>query len=254
MTAELDIVARRVSPPGRTLTLQQFSLVVYLALRRQGAMDGWVTLEEIVRTAPAWTDKKAEVAGRVISRMSTEAWFEPLVEYERVARGAYRFREARPVFRPDRDAANEFMATKPRSRKKSEPGGRSRPRGFAREELAAYDLLVPYGIYLPEVIDLILRRLGDPSTMANPDDRILGYKILMTLQKNRGNTASARKRAEQGLVLSRKLHRIDEVAYFLDQIGGTYHIEGRAAEARRAFEGEVEFLKAWERSAPCSIS
>ncbi len=147
--------------------------MTYLALRRRGAQAGWVALEEIVRVVPAWTNKTPDVAGPVIARLGIETWFKPLVEYEAITKGPYRFHDPDPVFAPDRDAADEFISAKPAPMSRTSPrAGRARRRRINPAELAAYDLLAQYGVYLPEVVDLIIQRVGDPSRIENVDDRI----------------------------------------------------------------------------------
>lgn len=247
---ELDIPKRQlVGASGRvTLTFQQFSLVVYLALRRAGGAGGiyggWVELDEIVRRVPAWTDKGTGSAGKVISNLSAAPWFGEVIEYQEITKGPYRCREPHPMFKPGRDDADELLSSLPPGRIAA---GRSsvRRRGIDPTELAAYDLLVQYGVYLPEVVDLVIQRVGDPARLADPLDRLVGYKIRVTIDKNRGRTESARDRAFAALKLARKLQRGDEIAYFLDQIGGTYAIEKRLPEAQAALQEEIDFLTGW---------
>jgi len=250
MSMELDIPKRQLAgASGRvTLTFQQFSLVVYLALRRAGGVGGihggWVELDEIVRRVPGWTDKGAASAGKVISNLSAAPWFGEAIEYQEITKGPYRCREPHPTFTPGRDDADELLCSLPPGRVAA---GRSsvRRRGIDPTELAAYDLLVQYGVYLPEVVDLIIQRVGDPARLADPLDRLVGYKIRVTIDKNRGRTESARERAFVALKLARKLQRGDEVAYFLDQIGGTYAVEKRLPEAQAALQEEIDFLLGW---------
>jgi tetratricopeptide (TPR) repeat protein len=244
---KLDVAKRQLGT--RVLTFQQFGLVVYLALRRGssgGGNGGWVRLDEIVRMAPGWSNKTLAVAGRVISNLAVnQPWFDGAIEHAEITKGPYRFRDPEPEFRPSRDAADEFVAILPPLPKRSGAKGTTRRRRIDPTELAAYDLLAQYGVYLPEVVDLMIQRVGDPAKLASPGERIQGYRVRATLDKNRGNTASARKFCEAGLKLARKLNRGDDVAFLLDQLGGTYQIEGRYAEAKATFNEEITFLRAW---------
>lgn len=244
---KLDVARRQLG--SRTLSFQQFGLVLYLALRRGssgGGNGGWVRLDEIVRMAPGWSNKTLAVAGRVLSNLGANTdWFAESVEHAEITKGPYRFRDPAPDFHPSRDAADEFVAILPPLPKRSGAKGTPRRRRVDPTELAAYDLLAQYGVYLPEVVDLMIQRVGDPAKLASPGERVQGYRVRATLDKNRGNTASARNFCEAGLKLARKLGRGDDIAFLLDQLGGTYQIEGRHAEAKATFEEEIAFLRDW---------
>ena len=217
--------------------MKQFSLLLYLGLRRTDGSDGWVDLRELVARVPHWRHRSADEAGRVVHRMSTYPWFR-VVEYERPTRGRYRLIPF-TVFLPDRDAADTFIASAMPHRR----GTGRRPR-FSPTELQAYDLLIQHGVYLPAVVDLVLQRVGNPERLA-AEERLAAYRILVTLHKTRGDTKRARSLAEKGLRFARRRRAKDDIGYLLGQIGGAYFIEDKAERARRYFQEEVDFYRSW---------
>jgi len=243
ITLQFDVDLRRSQPDFR-LTPKQFGFLLYLALRRTDGSRGYVSLTEIVERAPRWQGQSASSAGKEIWRFSVEkSWFAELVEAEKPNIGPYRLYEE-ATFHPSREAAHEFVFAN-RMPRTTRTAGKHHQRRIGWTELQAYDLLIQYGVYIPALIDLILQRIGQPEKLAGPMDRLAAFRILATLHKNRGAPALARQLAERGLVLARKMDQKDDVAYLLDQIGGTLHIDGRDEEARKFFREEIDFLKQW---------
>jgi len=230
--------------PKLRLTPKQFGFLLFLALRRTDGSRGYVSLTEIVERAPRWQGESSSSAGKEIWRFSVEtSWFAELVEVEKPNIGPYRLYEE-TVFRPNREAAHEYIFAN-RMPRPSRSAGQKHQRRIGWTELQAYDLLIQYGVYIPALIDLILQRIGQPEKLSGALERLTAFRILATLHKNRSATELARRFAERGLALARKLDQRDDVAYLLDQIGGTFHIESRDEEARAAFQEEIAFLKGW---------
>ncbi len=232
-----DLTTQKCTSGGQSLTPKQFWLLAYLALRRTDGTDGWVEREEIAQRVYLWRQQPQSV-GKEISRYDGQPWFH-LIEYGKITRGPYRLIPAFPVFVPSRDAAVEKLTTPPRLSSITMPT-------LDPLELKTYDLIAQYGFYIPAVIDLIRQRLGDPSAVKDPAQQVTAYRILATINKNRGNTGQARAMAQTALKIAQRHRLYDDVAYLLDQIAGTYHIEGHYQDAQIYFEQEIDFLNAWE--------
>lgn len=124
---------------------------------------------------------------------------------------------------------------------RSLPGARS----LDPLELQAYDMIAQYGFYVPAVIDLIEQRIADPEKIRDARMRLTAYRILVTLDKNRGKAARAESRGKKALKLAERLNRKDDTCYLMDQIGGAVYIQGRAAEGESWLRKEIAFAKAW---------
>jgi hypothetical protein len=245
----LDVETRRVEPPIPRLTAKQFFFLLKLAVARaqvrtSGVGDEWVAAGGF-RQVPFWYRQPALSVGKTVSRLAyTTEWFAELVEFATpITRGPYRLRVDAEL-RPGLHGALAVLHGErmpPRLRHAS----RLRRRRLDPTELDAYDLLVQYGVYLAPIVALIRSRIGDPAKITEPDARLTAIRILVTLDKNQGRTADARARATEGLEFARRRGRRDDVAYLLDQIGGTYHIDGDDRRARQTFEEEIAFLKSW---------
>jgi hypothetical protein len=242
-TLDFDLAERAIRP-RIAVTPKEFGFLLYLALRRSDGSSGWVEIEEIARRAPKWRGQAPASAGKEVARIAEKDWFAEHVEADRVTLGPYRLiPEVR--FLPSRDAANEFVTNEPFVSSRLKKTEESRRRRLDWTELQAYDLLVQYGVYLPSLIDLIQQRVGDPDNIDGAAERLAACKIMATLHKNRSTPEVARAFAEKGLKLARKLDKKDDVAYLLDQIGGTYHIGDDDETAKKYFEEEIAYLKDW---------
>jgi tetratricopeptide (TPR) repeat protein len=242
MEYKFDVINRIISPSKVPLTPKQFNLMLFLGIRRTDGSDGWVSREEIGQRVLAW-NQRIDSIGKEISRYTEYKWFEGYVEYDKITKGPYRLRPTDIEFLPDRDAAIErIIDPRPERRSKNRP---AKSRSLDRMELQAYDLIVQYGFFIPAVTDLIRQRIGNPASLRNPDERLVAYRILATFHKNRAKTREARDLALKGLKLAKKLKYKDDIAYLLDQIGGSLYIERNYPEARAYFEKEIEFLNEW---------
>lgn len=232
------------SEPARSfkLTVKQFSFMVLLALRRTDGSSGWVELDELVARVPWWQGQSPESAGKSVWRFEEYPWF-ALVETQGSTTGPYRLRSA-PRFTPDRDEALGFITNPPTPRR---PTDRRRPgaRSLDRLEMQAYDMIAQYGFYVPAVIDLIEQRIADPEKIRDARMRLTAYRILVTLDKNRGKAARAESRGKKALKLAERLNRKDDTCYLMDQIGGAVYIQGRAAEGESWFRKEIAFAETW---------
>lgn len=242
---DFDVQERNTRPPIAGLTAKQFSLLLYLALRRTDGGDGWVEPWEIVARVAHWYGQKTTSVGKEIARFSTYPWFR-LIEANQVTKGPWRL-IPEASFLPGRDAANQFLSTlhMPLRAHRSQP---PRGRQLTAAELQAYDLLTQRGVFMPAVVDLVLQRLGDPEHLRDPLQRLVAFRVLATLHRHRGNPVEARPLGEKGLRLAKRLKRKDEIAYFSELIAATHYLEGALERARILYDEGLAFLRAWGTS------
>ena len=224
----------------RQLTRKQFSFLLFLALRRSDGSDGWTGLDELVSRVGDWQGQSSESAGKVIWRFTEYGWFNDHVENQGATTGPYRLRHL-PRFLPKRDDALTFVSAPPKRALSARTPSQRVP---DRTELQAYDLIAQYGFYLTPVIDLIYQRIGQPERLRDPVIQLFALRVLVTLDKVRGQPKRALERGVVALKTARRLKRHDDVCYLLDQVGGAYHILGNSGEGERYFREEIAYITA----------
>lgn len=234
----IDVERHQVLSPELRLTPKWFSLFVFLALRRTDGSSGWVELEEIRQRVPEWRSEPRSAAS-AMGRLNANSWFPACVAFKQVTVGPYRLKDS-PEFLPSRDAANRFL-----NQRAAELGvGRSTGgRAIGIAELTAYDHLVQSGVYMPTMVDLVLQRIGTPETIRSLDERILATRILATLAKNRGQEKDSIELSKRGRMLAARVGRLEDEAYFIDQMGGAYYLLGDLDAAERCFREEIALLE-----------
>lgn len=192
---------------------------------------------------PHWIGQGEKTAGQEIQRLIDLRGGATLIEHELPTRGPYRLRSADVAFLPSRTNANELLAI-PIMTRKLQKGARGK-KTFFPGELHAYDLLIQRGVFMTAVTDLIVQRVAAPETIPDARERLMALKIYATYLKLQLRLAEAARRAEDGLALARRLKANDEIAYFLDQLGGIFHMSFCPEDAVRYFREEIAFLDAW---------
>jgi tetratricopeptide (TPR) repeat protein len=192
---------------------------------------------------PYWIGQAEKTAGQEIQRLIDLRGGATLVEHELPTRGPYRLRPTDVAFLPSRTSANELLAI-PIMTRKLQKGARGK-KTFFPGELHAYDLLIQRGVFMTAVTDLIVQRVAAPETIPDARERLIALKIYATYLKLQLRLAEAAKRADEGLALARRLKANDEIAYFLDQLGGIFHMSFCPEDAVRYFREEIAFLDGW---------
>lgn len=141
-----DVERRATEPPIPRLSPKNFAFLLYLALRATDGSQGWVTRDEVVTRIPLWIGETPRAAGREIWRLDyAKPWFGEHIEFEAsVNAGPWRF-VSEAMFRPDRDAANRFIAKTMTARRVSRRDAPPEPISIPETELLAYDQLVQHG-------------------------------------------------------------------------------------------------------------